>query len=573
MRRGVAVFAVLALVTTSALMPAVAAAQTTETNTTAQTTEETATPRPASDWSPPGPFERDDLTTGGVHDAESPDSVRALGDPVRGSLGIQTQPLLQDKYDWAETGELLESDRITLYGTAYEDAVGEYELVVVYWQDSTKRVNDTTVQYASDQSIQRVSFNMSSGYNRIPVELRSHYDTVQATMWLERDGERVDGARWQYQHRSNPLSAAPGTAVNSKGDLWQWGAVYLMLPGMLGVFVAAKAATHCLDRTITSPRKGTAWWLLTLGFLSMIAVAGATWQTSMVLSQAPFVAGLSIAVVAFVAILRIRDQDIEKAELNQKDLETVTSVSDTASKDSRSEKIRLKDIVRRDGRIFMPASGIRPFLARYWADPASIDESELKTVNNTEGDVSKKYEIDPAADEMMTYKPARLAFSPTIVNPRDEDEPPAESVGEHVMSALSRLNWSFLGPAVVGGGIAYLAMQSWLGVPSISAMVGLLPTLIAGWEARDGQLSFEAAPYHFSEARAVLAHERATHREASTFEDLYEMVADLDFDMLDKGTEIAEVIEARFQERLNDDWEPERLPGDDSVDTTEVADD
>ncbi|EMA01821.1 hypothetical protein C437_15416 [Haloarcula vallismortis ATCC 29715] len=549
MRRGVAVVVSL-LVATTLLAPAVAA----QANETA-----TATPRPASDWTPPGPFERSDLTTGGVHDAEAPPSVRNLGEPISGSVGVRHSPPspLQTSMNWADPGTNIQSDRIQLYGTAYGDAVGEYELVVVYWNDHTRSTeNGTQFQYAANQSVQRVSFNMSAGYNQIPIGLYSHYnDRVQMTMWLERDGERVDGARWTYEHRSNPLTAAPGTDINSKGDLWRWGAMNILLPAIPGIFVGRKAAVHFLDRTVTSARKGTTWWLFILGFLALLLLIAATWQTAAVLSKAPYIAGLSIAVLSFVAMLGIRDQDVEKAEFNQKDLESVTAVSGDESKDAREEEILLRDIVRRDGKVYMPATGIRPFLARYWADAASVDESELETVNNAKGDVSKKYEIDPVADETLHHKPARLEFSPTIVTEPDDDAEPPESTLDKLLSPLGRLNWPFIATAVGGGFIAYHGLLAAFGVPSLAMLGGLLPGVVSGYTARDGELSFEPAPYHFSEARAVLAHERATYREASTFEDLHELVADQDFETIEQINDVIETLRDRFGENIRDSWE------------------
>jgi len=538
MRRGVA--AVVVLLVTATLLPVVGA-------------QSAATPS-ASDWTPPGPFERSDLTTGGVHDAEAPPSVRGVGEPISGSVGVEVTPPspLKTSSGWAEPGSTIENDRIDLFGTAYADAVGEYELVVVYWSDKTRTTNGTTVEYAGDQSVQRVSFNMTRGYNRVPIKLRSNYDAkTQMTMWLERDGERVDGARWRYQKRSNPLTAAPGFDVDSKGDLWRWGAVNILLPAIPGIFIGRRAATHFLKRTITSPRKGAAWWLFIVGAVSLVALIGATWQTAAVLSQAPFVAGLLIAVLSFVAILGIRDQDVERAEFNKKDLETVTNVSGDETVDARSEQIELRDIVRRDGQIFMPAEGLRPFLARYWADAASVDESDLETVNNTEGDVSKKYEIEPTADETLHHKPARLAFSPTVINKRDGQPEEDQSTADRLLSPLGRVNWSFVGPAIIGGAAVYFGIDAWLGVPSLSMLAAILPGLIAGYHAEDGELSFEPAPYHFTEARAILAHERKEHSAADTFDKLHERMAEVDMDSKEQALDFAQAYMKRAKTEMD----------------------
>lgn len=566
MRRGVA--AVVLLLVTASLMAPVAAAQANETAT--------ATPRPASDWEPPGPFERSDLTTGGVHDAEAPPSVRNIGDPISGSVGVRHKPNpLQNSKDWAASGATLQSDRLQLYGTAYGDAVGEYELVVVYWADKTHTTeNGTGVEYAGEQSIQRVSFNMSAGYNQIPIALRSHYDdTKEVTMWLERDGERVDGARWRYQHRSNPLTAAPGTDISSKGDLWMWGAINILLPAIPGIFIGRKAAVHFLERTVTSARKGTGWWLFVLGFLTLLLVLAATWQTAAVLSRAPYIAGLSIAVLSFVAMLGIRDREVETAEFNRKDLESVTAVTGDESKSARKEDIKLKDIVRRDGKIYMPAKGIRPFFARYWAEPAAVDESDLKTVNNTTGDVSKKYEIDPSEDETLKHTPAHLKFSPTLVLPADEDDEPAESPSDRLLDAAGRINWSYIGAAGLGGLAAYYGVMAVFGVPSLAMLIGALPAVIGGYEARDGRLSIVPAPYHYSEARAILATERAKYREARTFEDLHKMIADIDLDVIEQTQETTGAVRDQLRKRLMEMFSvPDSDASSDGADPSEPTD-
>jgi len=557
-KRAIAVFFVLVLTVPTLGVAAGQAANDTAQNATTQTESAGGV-----EWSPPGPFQRGELTTGGVQDPKAPESVRPIGDPVTGNIGIRAAPAspLQNEKEFAPGGETLESDRIQMYGTAYGEAVGEYELVVVYWSDESRRVNGTNVNYAADQSVQRIAFNMSAGYNQIPVKLQSHYDQkVQATMWLERGGERVDGARWRYQHRSNPLTSAPPFNIDSEGDLLRAIGLFVLLPGIPGMFIGGKAASHFLERTITSPRKGISWWLIVLGVLGLVLLVGATWQVSALLSRALFIIGLGIALLSFVVTLRARDMDVETAEFNKKELRGVTSVSGDESKQAREEVIQLREIVRRDGKIYMPAKGIRPFIARYWAEPANIDDSDITTDNAVTGDVSKKYEVDPTAGEMMQYKPARLSFSPTLIREREADQPDPLGDGEasqeytidQIFSALSRINWSFVGPAIVGGTLVYFGMQAWLSIPSVSAIVALLPAIISGYEARDGDLSFEPAPYHFSEARAVLAHERAQYREARTFEDLHKMIADMDLEVLERSQNTVEAVRNALQQDVNE---------------------
>jgi len=262
--------------------------------------------------------------------------------------------------------------------------------------------------------------------------------------------------------------------------------------------------------------------MLVLGVLALAAVAVGTWQTAAVLARAPYVAGLFVAFFAFFAFLGFRDQEVEKAEFNQKDLESVTSVSGDDTKQARSEDIKLMDIVRRDGNIYAPKPGLRPFFARYWADPAAVDESDLETVNNTTGDVSKKYELDPKSEEPLVWEPARLSFSPQLTTEEEPDElleadgdegwsAAPKGVVNSIAGGLGSLNLGFLGPAIIGGALLYFGVKAWIGVPSIAGGAALLPGVIAGYTAKDGRLGIEEAPYHFSQARAVLAHERAQY--------------------------------------------------------------
>jgi hypothetical protein len=519
----------------------------------------------SGDWNPPGPFDHDQLRQGGTQDPDAPDSARMLGDPVRGSAAFRYNPVspLKNEKQFLESGQLVETDTLEFYSTAFGEASGEYTLVVVYWNDASKTVNGTQIDYAADQTVQRITLDVESGYATQNIQLRSHFDSSkQVTAWLERDGDRVQGARWRFQHRSNPLTASPAYPIDSQGDIWRWAAINIFIPGIPGILIGRRGASHVLDRTIVGPQKGVVWWGFVLGAISLVAAAIGTWQTAAVLARAPYVAGLFVTVFAFFAFLGFRDQEVETAEFCKKDLETVTGVSGDESKRARSEYIKHVDIIRRDGNIYAPAPGLRPFFARYWATAAAVDESDLKTVNNTEGDVSKKYELDPAIDNAYSRLPARLSFSPQVTIDEqpdplfeaDEDDGETLSTPYHVVNAIAggfqRLNLRYLGPAIIGGLVVYYGVLAWISVPSIAAGAALLPAIIGGYEAKDGQLAIYEAPYHFSEARAVLADERAQYTEAKTFEALQEKIADMDLDETERVQDFIESAWNKATERL-----------------------
>lgn len=545
-------------------------------NSTATTPRDTTQTQTTSNWTPPGPYRLDQLKGGGSHDPDAQPSIRLIGDPVRGGLGIRYKPArpFQDEWQWLEPGSTVRTNRLQVKATAFGDATGAYDLVIVYWEKGSQRVQTadgvTKRQYAANQTVQRVTLDLENGYSTQWIELHSVFgETKRVTMWLERDGEPVPGARWQYKHETNPLAQAPASPITSKFDVLKIIFVYALLPGIPGILLGRRAAQHVLDRTVVGTQRGIGFWIGALVAFLTLGVSVAWWQLSVIAAALPAVAGLLIMGVAFIGYLGMYDNQVETAEFNQKDVTSTKSVSGEQSKEARTETILLRDIVRRSGKIWMPAKGIRPMFARYWAKPAEVDESDLKTLNTTDGDVSKKFEIDPGADYVLRHTPAHLEFDPDLT--RDladrelaelqrearayEDAHPAVATVMSIPLMFKRLlmvvNWRYVTIAAGGFALIYGVVNSSLGLPFVGGALGLLPGLIAGTRAVDGDLAFEEAPYHFSEARAILAEERATYREAKTFEELQQLVADAEMDSFE---EIQDFIEA-FQKRLQGRWE------------------
>jgi hypothetical protein len=571
--RLVAVLVVLALVTTP--LVGVAIGMQDDGNSTDPASNETAT-ADTGDWSPPGPYTRDQLKQPGVHDPDAQPSIRLLGDPVRGGMGIRYKPAqpFNSEWQWLEPGDLVRTDRVQVKATAFGDATGDYELVIVYWEPATTEVQteDGVVdrQVARDQTVQRVTITLEDGYTTQWVDLHSVFDgEKRVSMWLERDGEPVAGARWQYSHETNPLAKAPASPITSKYDQWEWGLITFIGPSVPGILFGRKLAKHFLSRTIIGTQRGIGFWLGLILVFTLIGLSVGWWQLAVIAAYLPQVAFLFITGVAFIGYLGFRDDDVETAEFNQKDIEDTTTVTGEEGKTARTEHILLRSIVRRDGKIWMPAKGIQPMLARYWAQPAEVDESELKTLNSTRGDVSKKFEIDPGADYVLKHKPARLSFDPQLTRALTTDElhEPAKEEDQlremhpavaTVMSLpiafkrfLKTINWRFV--LTAGGGLlaGYSILNATLGLPYVGLLLGTLPGLIAGTKAKDGTLDFEEAPYHFSDARAILTHERKTYVEALTFEALEEKIVDNDMEVLERGLDLADTVREEYRKKFD----------------------
>lgn len=544
-----------------------------------QSENETETPEPsdteteqASNWSPPGPFDIEELRRGGTHDPEAPPSVRSLyndqGRPF-GDIGVEYTPIspFDSSTEWLEAGQKLQTDTIQFYSTAYGTATGEYELVIVYWLPETKQVDGTTVTYAANQSIQRVSFNVDEGYATADIKLNSQYErNWQTTMWLERDGERVEGARWRFQHKSNPLTAAPAFPINSEGDLWRWGMPNILIPALGSVLVAGFIGTHVLSKVIKGPGMGLGFWAAVFGVSATGLVAFATWQTAAVLARASVISGVFVGFVALIVYLGLNDAEVEKAGFFQRKLGE-DAITPTGEERPGTRKVpnKVLDIIQRGDTIYAPQDGIRPMLARYWAKPAEVKREDLKTVDDgtPESFLQKLFDVDAESDYVVDHKPARLVFAPTVIKPDEEvdlKQPPESDSITALPTAIAvtignltrRVNWQFVATSLGGGALVYAAVLSQIGVQSFSLIAAAIPTLIVGYEARDGKLNVEPSPYHDTDPRAIVREEGKQHRVFKTYNDIADRISQLEFESYEQTQQIIDKLHTEMREQLQE---------------------
>ena len=230
----------------------------------------------ASEVSSAGPFEIDQLRNGGTQPSAAPPSVRYVGDTeIDGAIAVRYRPAdpLSNDPVYLEGGQTLNTDQIELYSTVFGDSTGKYELVIVYWQPETRQTeNGTPVDVAANQEVQRATVTVEDGYASAPVELNSHYEqNVQATMWLEQDGQAVDGARWRFEHASAPASQQ--VTIETQADAWWYSFRTAILPGIASIVIGLSAARATLRRTGSGPRYSlTAWGIFSAG--GVLAVLG-----------------------------------------------------------------------------------------------------------------------------------------------------------------------------------------------------------------------------------------------------------------------------------------------------------
>ena len=492
-----------------------------------------------------GPFDRDTLVANGEHDADAPPSVRQLGEPVRGGIAIRHKPAspLQNDWSYVEPGQTIETDRIQLYSTAYGGATGDYQLVIVQWSDTTRSVdadNGTrTEQIAAGQTVQRVDVEIQEGYSTTEVNLASNYnDSKEVTMWLEQGGDRVDGATWRFEHRS----VASGQAVNidTRADAWWYAGRTAVLPGIAGIIAGLSLARGVLKQTGRGPGYSLGAWLIGGGLGIAAGLGGLYYQLAAVVAHFDILMGLSLGLVAFGGGMRMHPP-LEKIGFEQQVLtdgvalrdsdadpdavadggetgQDFVEIPDDGYHDELYEHLPILPTVRTDdGSRRVPVTGIRPFFARLFASPAELDLDALQTrIKVASGAISEKIYVDPAEDEAVRHRPARLKRQLPVWH-RLEDREDADTGTKALYGVLTLI-------AVGLPAIGYVAADAALNAPLIGAGVGLVGLAILGHTAVDGEIEFEPAPRHFVSANASLTVLQREHADAKTLEQYEETV-------------------------------------------------
>jgi hypothetical protein len=539
MRRGWVIMAAAFLVA-SALVPAAAAVGTQTDATAAVEAPGVAQSEANTTWEQPGPFDLEELRRGGVRDSAAPESARNIG---MGGVLLQYTPInpLSNGIKRVSPGETLNGDILTLYSNAYGDTAGEYEFVVVYWNQETAQVGDSTREYAANQTVQRIDVQFGEGYSTSEVELQSHYDeSVQATAWLEKGGERVPGARWRFQHASAPASQQ--VQIDTLADAWTYVFRVAILPGIASVILGLSLAKLTLKRTGTGPRYGRGAWVF-LGLIGGgLALSGLYYEVAVIIANLDILMGLSLGVIAFGGGLRIHS-DVEHVGFERKELTSAIALRKDRGDSSEDKKAvpdggaakatdsieipegeyhdelyedlpRLPMVRGEDGR-FIPKKGIGPFIARFFADAARLDLSSLTTrVRVNTGCIAEKVYVHPDSDGVQ-HTAAHLARRMPVWHRIDPEN--AETGDKLMYGALTALT-------VALPYIGWKAGAAVANVPTIGAAAGALVLAVESLEARSGSVEFTPAPRHDVTADASLTILQQEHADAKTLEE-YEQIA------------------------------------------------
>ncbi|WP_256403248.1 hypothetical protein [Halorubrum salinum] len=500
----------------------------------------------------PGPFEISELRTGGNQPAAAPPAVRYVGgNPPTGAMALRYTPAgpLENERVHLERGQTLNTDEIELYSTVFgEETTGEYEAVIVFWEPSTQTVNGTTVEYAADQEVQRVTVDVESGYATAPIALNSHYnESVEATMWLERGGEVVDGARWRFTHASAPASQQ--VEIETQADAWWYVFRTAILPGVASIVIGLSAARGTLKRAGRGPGYSLGTYGILTGVGVLLALAGLYYELAVVVEHVDILFGLSLLPIAYGGGLRMREPT-ENIAFERKELtdalslrrgetdkepdpdavpdggETSPSPTDRVTLDEDGyhdelyEDLSLLKTIRApdgSGRL-LPKKGFRPFFARLFSNAAKLDLSDLRTRVRVRGSASQKVYVDPDEERAVEHRPARLRRRMPVWH-RLPEPAEGESLSPVTRGLYGLLTVTTLALPLIGWQAGAAAANT----PVVGAVVGTMLLAVESYEAVDGSISFTPAPRHDITADASLTVMQSEHADAKTIDELEEV--------------------------------------------------
>lgn len=516
-----------------------------------------------------GPHNITRLKKSGSSSINDSPSVRSMGDPPKGFAAARFRnPNLLDvvmgnEGAWTDIEHTItvRQDRIQVYGSAFGPLSGEYDLVIVYWQRSTFESHNTTVPYAANQTIDRksVSFGGSELQSENNIQLRRHLDqTWHVTMWLEQDGELVTGiegneAQWYFFHRSNPESAP--IEINSAMGAWAFTIRNSWIPGVFSLIAGIVGSRITLRQVGRGPGYGIQSWILISTVVGVVISVIAYYQIAVILQNLPWMIGISIGVVSYFVGLTIHpparivgffrreledaitipggpttgptpqtdggvvtgDEDAEVGNDTQGQslmdkLRSFASREDDAGAEIFEEMsealfVDLPEVpaVRTQDGYRVPVKGIRPFIARFFADAAVLDLTSIGTRTRVRiGRIDDLIFIDPGEKHPVDHKPARLVR----VTPWDTISEDSNWKDELVAGILTAAM------IIVPISLGVIGMNRLLNLPMVGFFLGITAAIILSYSAEDGWIDFEPAPPHYVRAEDNLTMLQRAYKEA-----------------------------------------------------------
>lgn len=415
----------------------------------------------------------------------SPASERDFGQ--YGFLAWRYDPagLFKRGSSWLTPGATINSNSLTVRAIRpVADTYEEFEVVVVAWDEATRRVDNKTVRYAANQTVTRKSINLGPDRSGAQIDLQPHFEGRQVTVWIAGYPE----TRVTFHHKS--AKTAKKVEIDTAGDAMRFGAKNFLLPIAVVAILSAIGTSLLMKRVKAGPQRSVWFWVgggaLALGlFASASWVAFANW-----LYAAPWSLSAFVGLVIGGVILETQREDVVETVLFRMDTEPTRNFRGKIAKTaSGAEFTRYLFTKTDDGLAFIP-SGFIPLIARAFGGATIVDgnqelKSELDLTSQSDADkLIFVDERDFGESDLLEVDPETLTL----------DLPESRRGTVYVLASL-------LVPGLaVWGALAYIFPAAGTAPPINPVGGGLLAALavfVLVWSAvDDGTAWINAAPKH-----------------------------------------------------------------------------
>jgi len=437
-------------------------------------------------------------------------------------------------------------------------------VVTIAWKTEEKKVQNgnttTTETVVTDVRRQSTEVRLTDSFSTATVELPDTEEQQFVTMYVK----EYPGARWVFPH--DPIALADSLPFGgSWGSYLSWFVTRFLAVTAIGVPAAIGGAYKTLDYTYTGPGKGVIWWLIAGGLLSYLALYFAHGTMAVLLTSAPWIMGIFVDIIAYIATLELADPTDEARFESVVTTDAQNPLGEDLPDISEEWAEHLHFVERPDGIALVKPSLTYFVTLLAGAEPPTLSLTDLKTRVKSRGsspEEEKFYGREPEGDdddldaELVYIQWPALQFGPDGLREQvdqvglpngDQDVDDAETRtvttsrwdrDRLIRAGLFGLAVGAVGNIVLGG----------LGYAALGVAVGAFASTV---RRVDGSASFDPAPAHSTAAKARAVTEQHELAIADTFEQLQEKVAEADATTTEQAVDIAEAYIGQLRGQID----------------------
>jgi len=515
-----------------------------------------------------------ELAEGGQQIDGADPSRRWLGE--RGSVYMSYQETNLVKQmgaqqpDWAvdkvvSPDKTVDTNEVTMHfnrpSTGGEETI---HVVVLSWNVEEREVTEgnttTTETVATNVRRQTTEVTLSNAFETATVSLPDTEEPQRVTMFVQ----EYPSARWTFPH--DPVALSDTVPFGqSWGAYLSWFSTRFLLITAIGVPVAIAGAYKTLDYTYTGPGKGVVWWLIALGLCSYLALYFSHRSVALLLTSAPWVMGVFVDIIAYVATLELADPTEEARFESIVTTDAQNPLGDDLPDISEEWAEHLHYVQRDDGLALVKPSLTYFVTLLAGAKPPTLSLTDLQTRVKSRGsspEDEKFYGSEPEGDEDVEADPElvyiqwpALQFGPDGLRRQVEQVglPDGDGVEEGEERTVTTNEWDRdrLTRAGLFGLLTGAAANVALGGVGMGVLGFTVGMFAATVRRVDGTASFDPAPAHATAAKARVVTEQQELAIAETFEELQQKMAEADATTTEQAVDIAEAYIGQLRGQID----------------------